>query len=242
MRTKFVRTKNVDRFCAGIAAVEERGASEACFLLGLGESGYGKTACGEWWAAHNNAVSVRVKAAATPNWVLKDIATELGETAPAHSCEGLFKQIIRELGKNPRPIVIDEVENAVKGDLAVIETIRDISDLCEIPVILLGRKKVASRLKREDQIWSRVSATAEFHPATLEDVTLCFEEICECKVDDSVIAEIHDKCEGRIRDVMTAIASIERIGLRLKGAAVTTEHTARVRLTPSFPAPAAKAA
>ena len=39
MLPKFVRTANVDRFLAGAAALDDPGASEACFGVVTGEAG-----------------------------------------------------------------------------------------------------------------------------------------------------------------------------------------------------------
>ena len=221
MRKVFVKTNNVERFLNAVAAVETRGAPEASFLLVGGDAGYGKSKTGLWWAVNNQAVYVRIKAAATPHWVLQDLVVELGEQAPAHSCEKLFAQAVGSLARSRRPLVIDEVENALDRDMAILETIRDIGDFTEVPVILLGREYVKSRLKRHRQIWTRISAIAEFGPASLEDVGRCCEELAEVEIAPEVVALIHDQSEGHIREVVKAIKNVERIGLRQKGRAVT---------------------
>ncbi len=232
MHNAFVKTANVQRFLSGVASVEERGAPEASFLLVSGDAGHGKSHTASWWALHNNAAQIRVKAAATPHWVLTDIVTELGEPAPARNCEKLFAQAVGILARDPRPLVIDEVENTIK-DLKVLETIRDISDLTEIPVVLVGREYVPGRLKREKQIWSRISAWAAFQPCTRGDVEKCVAELCEIPVDGPVIDEIFAQCEGRIREAIKAIAVVERAGRRT-GGKVTLDAIAGRRLTQDF--------
>lgn len=216
MRNLFVQTSNVKRFLAAMSVVEQRGAPEAGFMLVEGDAGTGKSATGQWWAVHNDAVLVRVKAAATPHWLLTDIVRGLGENAPARSCENLFLQAFEHLIRDRRPLVIDEVENAVR-DMKVIETIRDLGDLAEVPVILIGREWVKSRLRRERQIWTRISAVAPFGPATEADVALCVKQLCEVPVADAVVAEIHRQSEGHIREVVKAIANTERCGRRAGG-------------------------
>jgi len=71
----------------------------------------------------------------------------LGEQAPAHSCERLFNQAVGYLAKAPRPVVVDEVENGL-SDIKVLETVRDISDTVDIPVVFLGREYVKGTLWR----------------------------------------------------------------------------------------------
>ncbi len=230
MRYTFVRTSNVDRFLSSIGAVEDRGASEACFLLVGGQAGYGKSRTGAWWAIQNNAVLIRVKAAATPHWVMSDLVKELGEQAPARTVEDLFGQALGSLAKNRRPIVLDEVEHALH-DLRAFEIIRDISDLVEVPIVLIGREFVAGRLKRHRQIWTRISAIADFQPATMDDVAKCCRELCEVPVADEVIALIHEQSEGHIREIIKAIKNVERIGRRASGKPVSREHVAGLTLT-----------
>ena len=232
MKSAFVQTENVKRFLAAVQALEGRGAAEASLMLVVGDAGYGKSRTGEWWALRNDAVHVRVMAAATPHWVLSDIVRELGESAPAHFNEQLFAQAVGVLARDRRPIVIDEVENALRH-MAVIETIRDLSDVCEIPVVLIGREHIRGRLRREKQIWSRVSAIASFAPATEADVGLACDTLAEVAIDPQVVAEIHRQSEGRIREVVKAIANVERIGRRSKGP-VTLAAIGGMTLTQEF--------
>ena len=234
MYPKFVKTSNVERFLAAASSIEDTGAPEACMMLCSGEPGFGKSAAGQWWATHNEAAFVRIKAATTPHWVLSDLITELGQQ-PQHTCERMFLQAVTILVKEPRPLVFDEIENAIHRDITAIETIRDISDLVEVPVVLLGREFCEQKLKRHRQIWSRISAHAAFAPATEKDVKLCVDELCEVEVAPEVIGEVLRQSEGRLRDVIKCLKSIERIGLRQKGQAVTVEDIAGRPLTPASP-------
>ena len=221
MKQKFVQTSNVRRFMNGVAAVDERGAPEASMVLVSGQPGYGKSRCAAWWAIQNDAVLIRLKAACTPHWFLTDLVRELGEHAPASNCEKLFGQAIGTLARQPRAIVLDEVENALNRDITVLETMRDISDMVEVPVILVGREFVQSKLKRHRQLWGRLSARIEFGPATLEDVGLCIKELCAVPVADDVLPRVLGETEGHIREIVNAIKNIEQAGKRNGGKPVT---------------------
>lgn len=216
MKHNFVQTANIERFLAASGALDNRGAPEACILLVDGVPGLGKSHAGKWWAAQKGAVLIRVKAAATPHWVLNDLVKELGEQAPAYSCENLFAQAVGSLAKSPRPIVVDEVEAALH-DMRTIETLRDLSDLLEVPLIFIGREFVYGRLQRYKQFTTRIGARTTFAPATLEDATKCFADLCECPVEPAVVAAVHKMSEGHIREIVKAIKNVERIGLRNKG-------------------------
>lgn len=250
MRNRFVRTENVERFLAAVGSLDQRGAPEASMVLATGDAGYGKSRCGTWYATQQAAAHVRVHAASTPNWVLTDIVRQLGEAKPAHSSEKLFGQAVAILSPQPRAIVVDEIEHAMRN-LTVIETIRDLSDTCEIPVILIGREHVVGRLKRERQIWTRIHARAEFGPASEADVRHCAEELCETALQDEVIARIWQESEGHIREVVKALKTAERVGLRHPGKPVSLamcgdgplchEHQRLGRPSPSGPAAGAQA-
>lgn len=230
MNKKFVQTSNVKRFLAAAEAVEQRGAPEAVFLLVHGDAGFGKTNTAEWWGLKNDAVFIRCKAAYTPHWFLSDLVSELKE-APARSSEKMFAQALGLLGKSRRPLVIDEVENAIGANIKVIDTIRDLSDFLEIPVVLCGRDHVKPALQRKREVWTRISGVAEFGPLTLDDVALCCAEMARVQIGPDVVAEIHRQAEGYIREVVKAIRNVELIGRKVRDRAVTVADIGGQRLT-----------
>ena len=228
MKNNFVNTSNVSRFLTAAASLEDRGAPEASIMLVGGNAGFGKSKTGEWWAVQQDAVYIRVKAAATPHWVLTDLVKLLGEQAAAHSCENLFGQAVGILAKMPRPVVVDEVENTL-SNIKVLETLRDISDLVEIPLVLIGREFVYGSLIKYPQIRTRIGVRVDFSEATLADTKKCVDELCEVDVTEDVIKLIHDQSEGHIRETIKAIANVERMGKRNKKT-VTLENVKNVTL------------
>lgn len=242
MRNQFVQTKNVNRFLAAISNLDDRGAPEACWVIATGDAGYGKSRCGQWWAVQNDAIQIRLKAAATPHWVLTDLVRELGENAPAHSCEKLFAQALHSLAIDPRPIVIDEVENALNANMAVLETIRDLSDTVECTVILLGREFVPGKLKRHRQIWTRVAGVAEFGPAGVDDVRKLCDGLSDVTIGDDLVKEITDQSEGHIRQVVKAIKTVEAAAKRNRADVIDLSAFEGTRLCHDFQRRGQKAA
>lgn len=220
MRNVFVMTSNVKRFLAATGMVEERGAPEAGFMSVEGVPGVGKTRTASWFAVQQDAVWVRLKRAGTPHWFLTDVVRELGEV-PAHTSEKLFGQAVVALATQPRPLVIDEAQWGFERGVAVIETVRDLMDIVEMPVVLVGRENISTDLKRHKQLWTRVSAVARFAPLTLEDVAKCCDELAEVPITEALAQRIADESDGLVRLVVTAIKNAERVGLRNKGEAVT---------------------
>lgn len=218
MYPKFVKTSNVARFLGAVESTANRGAPEASWTLVTGDAGHGKSKTGARWAVDNKAIHIRLKAAVTPIWLLHELANEVGEKAPANNCKKAWSQVYDQLVRSPRPIVLDEVENALHANAKCLDVIRDFTDLLEVPVVLIGREWVPSQLQRHRQIWSRISAAAVFSAATLDDVTLLRSELCECSVADGVDAEILRQSRGFVREIMNALSVVERLGKRKKDA------------------------
>ena len=223
MYNKFVQISNVNKFMNGMKAVEARGAAEACMMLVVGPPGFGKSNTGMWWATKNDAIFIRVKAACTAHWILADLARSLG-LSPQRGNEKVFEQVFQEMTRAPRPVVVDEIEHAVGSHLEALETLRDLSDAIEFPLVFLGRETVKPRLRAQRQIWSRLSSVAEFAAVTVEDVHLCAKELCEVEVAGDLVERVLADAEGRIRQVVKALATIERIAKRGNLSKVTAEH------------------
>ncbi|MCW9036240.1 MAG: ATP-binding protein [Rhodospirillales bacterium] len=222
MKRKFVQTSNVKRFLNAYTALGNNAAPEACWMMAVGDAGLGKTRAGVWWGLKNPSVTVRLKAACTPRWLLTDLAKSLGENAPGNSCQVLFEQVCQRLIQNPKTIILDEVENGIRH-IETLETVRDITDYTEVPVIALGREWVWSKLQALAQFETRVSSVAEFTKLTLEDVRLCASELAEVDITDDACVIIFENSKGKIRNIIKSIAKAENIGKR-NGQAVTADH------------------
>ncbi|MDA8123493.1 MAG: ATP-binding protein [Deltaproteobacteria bacterium] len=217
MRPGFAQTSNVQRFKNGMSVVEDRGAREASMMLVTGDPGFGKTATVFWWATMHGAVYLRAKANYTPFWLLSELVQEL-KGRPSRNSEDLSKQAVISLVREPRPIIIDEVEHTFR-DLKVLETIRDLVDLVSVPVVLVGTDQVQNRVARYAQFSSRIASVVQFRPASVADVRICCDCKCEIPVADDLVEEIHRQAGGRIREVMNAIAVVERQGKARTGSA-----------------------
>lgn len=214
MKRIFVKNiANYERFRTGISAVETRGATEASLMLVTGPAGYGKSQTVDRWAVANGAAYLRAKVEWTPRYFM----TELAETLKIDSrgrAKDVFGRIAGVLGGQQIPLVIDEVEHCLRDSAQVLEAIRDLSDLTEVMVILVGMDQVQAKIARHAQISSRIAKVVEFLPATPEDVTEFCKQMCEVSIDPSLAAEIHRQSGGRVREIMNAIATVEQTSKR----------------------------
>lgn len=218
MRPQFVQTQNAKTYQESLQKLQERGAGEACILVLDGDPGLGKSACLKWWSVQTGAVFLRAKKEWTPAWFLRELLEQL-KKAPSYSFEKMFRQAIQALTERaaaaerdeaPFALVIDEVDYISRNG-RLLETIRDLSDLLEIPVILVGMGRVRHNITRFPQVASRVGQYVEFKPAALADVELMVKSMCEVEVKPDLVGFLHKASGGKTREIKEGIAAIERI-------------------------------
>lgn len=208
MKKVFAVTSNAQRFLSGMTALEKRGAREACWLSLTGPAGLGKSLLVQWYAANYDGVYLRAKTSWTSRAALAELVTELG-ASPARRHDELFAQALGVLGRDPRLVIIDEVEHCLH-DIKVLETFRDLSDLCECPIVIVGMESVKTRIQRHEQISSRITQVVDFLPASTDDVRVMAETLTDLQFAEDLIAKVHAESEGRYRLIMDALAEIER--------------------------------
>jgi len=222
MKAAFAQVSNVDRLLAGMAIVQKRGASEASMMLVTSEPGYGKTETVHWYVTQTpHAVYLRAKSGWTRHWLLRDLLTELG-ISPMRLTEDLFNQAVTILASRSSMLVIDEIEHAF-SDYHVLEAIRDISDVTEIPVVLVGMNEVKDKIRsRFPQISSRIATVVHFQPVSEEDIRTAAQALLDgVEIGNDVIQEIYRQCEGRMRLVLNALAVCERVAKARKAKLIT---------------------
>ena len=221
MRNAFVETSNVKRFLSALAALSQRGAEEACLLVVDGPPGLGKTTTLQKWVSKTGSVYLRAKKEWTPTWFMNNLLEAL-KVPPPHSFQKRYARALEELGERQRQaqfkgrvfgLVVDEADH-VSSKSAILETIRDISDMIELPTILVGMGKINDNLQRFPQVASRVSQRVRFEKASREDVRALVDVRCEVKVADDLLDFTLKAADGFNREILEAIANIERFGLR----------------------------
>lgn len=222
MRKIFVEgVSNVQRFLSDVRRVEERGAEEASWQLVEGDAGLGKTHTLHWWRVQKNAVYVRLKSKTTVRWLLRDLVQALDED-PRHSIEALFNQVVPLVALQQRPIIIDEIDHGLH-DARVIEALRDITDFTFTPLIIGGYRGIDNRIKAYGQIHSRITSVTTFEQATLADVQVMFNSLCEVPFADDVPERVLARSNGYLREIKNSIAAVERIGKRTRSTVTLDE-------------------
>lgn len=230
MKKHYVKTSNFHRFNDGIQAVEERGAAEASMMLVFGNAGYGKSETLDHWATQNDAIYLRANVDWTPKYFLIELAKFL-RIDTSGTAEQLFTRLMAKIAAEQMPIVIDEADHCLHNNAAVLEKVRDFADRTETLVILAGMEKIQGKIARHPQISSRIARAVEFSAATVEDTVKLCDELCEVKVHHALAAEMQKQSAGRVREILNAIALVERTGQRAGKAEVTLADMAGQALT-----------
>lgn len=235
MKKAFVQNSNYVRFVEAVKAVEQRGAREASFLLVTGRPGLGKSETVDRFAMDTDAIYLRAKETWTRRGLLVEMADCLKVPTVGNNQE-VQARIIGNIAARQTPIVIDEADFTVRSSASILECVRDISDLTEVLVVLVGMETeqghspLESRIARYPQISSRVAQVVRFRPLSEQDVKLTALQLAEVRVGDDLVAELHRQSEGRMRLVINGLATIERLAKANGLDQVHAEHIKDVTL------------
>ena len=208
MKPKFVKTKNVKNFITMTTNLQTRAEGVPGMVLVYGEPGLGKTQTALWWVANHqsDAIYVSAKQSMSTRWLLEEITKELGDT-PSYRTSELFDQIVRELIRKPRIIIVDEIDYLTQ-EKSAIEMLRDIHDRTHTPIILIGMSLADKKLKRYKHLYDRLSEILHYQPFLKDDVKNLIAELSEVKFDNNAIEYVY-KSGNRFRQLVKIINKAE---------------------------------
>lgn len=221
MKEDFAMTKNVQRFMSGVEVLETPIRGRIGLMISIGPPGTGKTEVGLWYAALNNLPYIRAKDITSRRSLLANIAAELGE-APLYRSDDLFNQIIEQLIEHPRVMIIDEIDYLVRG--GAIEVLRDINDMTNSPIVLMGMEHADKKLKRFRHLFDRVTAFVRFELFTEQEIAELAQQICEVPISDCGVTFIRAQGQGKLRMTTMWFARAERLAQHNQLDLVTGEH------------------
>lgn len=224
MKPGFVETRNYTKFMEGMTALEARGSVECRLVVVDGLPGLGKTTILHRWAAMEQCIYLRAKTEWSAYWMMSELLIGLGvsdaEIPRGH--EKRFRACIAALSerlarshtaRQQFAIVIDEADH-VSGKSALVDTIRDFTDLTEVPFVLVGMGRIRDNLTKHPQTASRISRYIRFEPAGIDDVQVFLDRKCAIPVAPDLAAFVAQATRGFNREILEAIVSIERFGQR----------------------------
>ena len=208
MKKVFVKTNNVKKFITMMNNLQTRGDGVPGMGLVYGEPGLGKTYTIMWWAIQNNAIYVRCANNMKAKWLLEEIVDELGEI-PYTRFANIFNQAVTQLIKSPKTIIVDEIDY-LTFDSKAVETLRDVHDKTNVPIVLVGMASANHRLMRHKHLYDRLSEILKFESFSQQDISNIIDELSEVEITDCAKKLIYSKT-NRFRQIVKLINKAEQI-------------------------------
>lgn len=211
MKHTFVKTQNYERLVQAIKRAENRGAQEAGMIFVQAHPGIGKTKTIEQIAVHDkNGKHIRAKQGYTPRAFMEELAVELNVDSACRS-HTLFRRLLEAMTKDTR-LYIDEVQHCFADGAAVLEKIRDLTDMTGIVVVLVaGKEETWARFARQPQLASRVCEVVDFEFNSERDIKALCEQLSEVTIEADLLKRIYADSKGLMRLAKNAIANVEQI-------------------------------
>ena len=200
--------KNVATCLNIVRALQNRHPSQPNLGVFAGFSGYGKSVAALFTQNKTGAAYVEVSKSWRPKALYTAILTELGEYRPKGTLSDLENEIIGRLARQPkRPLIIDESDLLVKGDL--IEYVRIIAKKSCVPVLLIGEENFPKVLERAGDRFRDLILPNAFGYARacdLEDaLSLCRTLYPQLSFDTQLLQEAIDKGNKNVRRICNSI-------------------------------------
>lgn len=178
--------------------------------LFFGFSGYGKTVAAAFAAARSGAIYVEAKSIWTQRTFLEALAEELGITRFERTAPRLLKQIIDELNRGPRPIIIDETDHLVKKQM--VEIIRDIHDSTSVAILMIGEEALPAKLKEWERFDNRILVATAAQPASDDDALMLRDHFgFGDLIADDLAIYFGQRCRGVTRRIVNNLRAAGRL-------------------------------
>ncbi|WP_299165845.1 ATP-binding protein [uncultured Tateyamaria sp.] len=187
-----------------------------------GAPGLGKTTAMQRLFTQTTGVYLRAQSGWTYPWFLNTLLEALAEPVPT-KVEDRFKAVLNKLDDlafaahaqgETFSMIIDECD-LISNRPKIMEAIRGISDVKQVPTVLVGMGRLRHDLRRFPQINSRAAHKVQFLPATHEDARALINALCEVPVSPELIKFVWRVSKGFNREILNAIANMEAVGKRL---------------------------
>ncbi|MCT8125300.1 ATP-binding protein [Alishewanella sp. BS5-314] len=218
MKHTIVEVKNVVRTQVMFENLQTRSMITPGIGLIHGPSGYGKTTTvthmfNELTLTGHQPLYVRCYATDSPSSFLARVMGELG-AEPMYPLRKMVDYIVRSMNENSLALFVDEADHIV-GQAKTMETIRDLYDSTEQPVVLIGMEEIARRISHRKQLFNRISEWVEFQAADLEDVHMFAQTLLDKRVQvgEDMLEYIRTKSSGEVRRILIALEKIERAAI-----------------------------
>ena len=206
MNKTFVRTRNVRNFIGLVEALKSKPKNIPKMGLIYGEPGLGKSQTALWLACKYDGIYIRASNLMTSRWLVEEIVREMDEL-PRYLTSDNFNVVISKLIQKPKIIFVDEIDYLMNNYKSV-ETLRDIHDKTDSPIIFVGMGLALRKLERYKHLYDRFSEIVKFETFEIEDLSQIFSQLSEIPFTPDSIEYIHKKY-NRFRLIVQLISKLE---------------------------------
>lgn len=240
MQTCFIETENVRRFNRVVEALLK--AHRGMPRLGLitGEVGLGKTYAVDDYFVNSGAAYIRAARTWTPAGMLRSLLRSFSLKPAWSTVDNLdlaVKVLQARAAESPERglLMVDEANYLLqRGNSAqppeILDTLRDLADMAQTPVLLVGEPELLTALKRNAltsrgyrRFWDRVLTSAEFKPMTWQEAATVCREFCGLDMTPEAAAMTRDATQGNLRRLILFLARLERVANANHASEVTPE-------------------
>ena len=208
MNKIFVKTQNVKNFIGLVENMINKPKNIPKMGLVYGEPGLGKSQTALWLACKYDGIYLRASNLMTGRWLLEEMVKELDEI-PRFLTSDNFNIVVKKLKQNPQVIFIDEIDYLM-NNYKTIETLRDIHDETNCPIIFIGMGLSHRKLERYQHLYDRFSEILKFETFGVNDLSQIISNLSEVPFTPDAIEYIHTKY-NRFRQIVQLINQIETI-------------------------------
>lgn len=211
MRDITIDTAALTDFNSAVDEAVDSEKSFSGFLLAHGQAGRGKTEAATTYHCNRGGAYLRVMTGWTPTAFLQRLLFEVrGKNSadyPRSNGARCKDEIMRLLDAKKMPIFVDEADRL---KIEHIEHLRDILDVMNVPVVLIGEEALYGLLTERRRIWSRVIQEVEFGPINGDEVGIYAYQAAGLDIPGELCIKIAKKAEGDFRLVRNMMLLLER--------------------------------
>ena len=206
MNKIFVKAQNVKNFIGLVENLINKPKNLPKMGLVYGEPGLGKSQTALWLACKYDGIYLRASNLMTGRWLLEEMVKELDEI-PRFLTSDNFNIVVKKLKQSPQVIFIDEIDYLM-NNYKTIETLRDIHDETNCPIIFIGMGLANRKLERYTHLYDRFSEVLKFETFGVNDLSQIFNQLSETPFTPDAIEYIHSKY-NRFRQIVQLINQME---------------------------------
>ena len=206
MNKIFVKTQNVKNFIGLVENLINKPKNIPKMGLVYGEPGLGKSQTALWLTCKYDGIYLRASNLMTGRWLLEEMVKELDEI-PRFLTSDNFNIVVKKLKQNPQVIFIDEIDYLM-NNYKTIETLRDIHDETNCPIIFIGMGLVHRKLERYKHLFDRFSEILKFEIFNTNDIGQIINQLSEIPFTPDTVEYIHSKF-NRFRQIVQLINQME---------------------------------